>query len=171
MGIISSLFESSKITFNEFTSNAPILFFFMKVEYAPHCSFRIRYHMVFVVKYRKDLISDDIRNFLKEIFLGIENRYYMKFHAVGTDEDHLHILVEARPRYSPSNIMQICKSISAKEIFKKFPIIKEELWGGHFWTEGGHIDTVGDGYDVEKIKEYIKNQGRNSGQLKLIDFS
>ncbi len=142
----------------------------MKVEYAPHCSFRIRYHMVFVVKYRKDLISDEIKKYLKDIFLEIEKRYYFKFHAFGTEEDHLHILVEARPRYSPSEIMQTCKSITAKEIFKKFPEIKEELWGGHFWTEGGHIDTVGDGYGEEKIKQYIKNQGGNPNQLKLINF-
>ena len=142
----------------------------MKVEFAPHCSFRIRYHMVFVVKYRKDLISEEIFQYLKEIFLGITKRYYLNFHAIGKDEGHLHILVEARPRYSPSEIMQICKSISAREIFKKFPEIKEELWGGHFWTEGGHIDTVGDGYGEEKMKEYIKNQGRNSNQLKIINF-
>jgi putative transposase len=142
----------------------------MNVEYAPHCSFRIRYHMVFVVKYRKNIFTEDIFIFLKEIFLGITKRYYLNFHAIGFEEDHLHILVEARPRYSPSQIMQICKSISAKEIFKKFPEVKEELWGGHFWTEGGHIDTVGDGYGEEKMKEYIKNQGRNPNQLKLINF-
>ena len=142
----------------------------MKVEYAPHCSFRIRYHMVFVVKYRKDLITEEIFQYFKEIFIGITQRYYLNFHAIGQDEDHLHILVESRPRYSPSEIMQICKSISAKEIFKKFPKVKEQLWGGHFWTEGGHIDTVGDGYGEEKMKQYIKNQGRDPNQLKLISF-
>jgi len=142
----------------------------MDVEYASHCSFRIRYHMVCVVKYRKNLISGEIRDFLKEIFVGITKRYYLHFHAVGTDGNHLHILVGARPRYAPSKIMQICKSITAKQIFKKFPEIKEELWGGHFWTEGGHIDTVGDGYGEEKMKEYITNQGRDASQLKLIQF-
>ena len=118
----------------------------MKVNYAPHCSFRIRYHMVFVVKYRKSLINKNVFAFFKEILKGIEKRYYLKFHAVGHENNHLHLLVEARPRYSPSEIMQICKSITAKQIFKKFPEIKDELWGGHFWMEGGHIDTVGDGY-------------------------
>lgn len=142
----------------------------MKVEYASHCSYRIRYHMVYVVKYRKDLITEEIFQYFREIFVGITKRYYLNFHAIGQDEDHLHVLVEARPRYSPSEIMQICKSISAREIFKKFPQIKEELWGGHFWTEGGHIDTVGDGYGEEKMKEYIKNQGRNINQLKIINF-
>ena len=126
--------------------------------------------MVFVVKYRKNLITDSMSEYIKKIFDGISKRYYLNFHALGYEGDHFHILVEARPRYSPSQIMQICKSIIAKEIFKQFPEIKKELWGGHFWTEGGHIDTVGDGYGEEKMKEYIKNQGRYSGQLTLISF-
>jgi len=142
----------------------------MKVEHASHCTYRIRYHMVFVVKYRKDLLSDYVSQFLKEILFGIGERYYLQFHAIGTDEDHLHILVEAAPRYSPSQIMMICKSITAKEIFKKFPEIHKELWGGHFWTEGGHIDSVGDGYGEAQMKEYIRNQGRDVNQLKLTFF-
>ena len=143
----------------------------MDVSYASHCSYRIRYHMVFVVKYRKDLLSQEIFFFLKDVFDGISKRYYLNFHAIGSDEDHLHLLVESRPRYSPSEIMQICKSITAKQIFKQFPEVKEELWGGHFWTEGGHIDTVGDGYGEEKMKEYIRNQGRDVSQLKIIQFT
>ena len=126
--------------------------------------------MVFVVKYRKSLISDVVFEFLKDILKGIEERYYLNFHAIGHENNHLHLLVEARPRYSPSEIMQICKSIIAKQIFKQFSEIKEELWGGHFWTEGGHIDTVGDGYGEDKMKEYIKNQGRNINQLRLEFF-
>ena len=127
--------------------------------------------MVFVVKYRKDLITPEIFSYIKEIFDGITKRYYLSFHAIGYEEDHFHALVEARPKYSPSQIMQICKSITAKEIFKKFPDIKDELWGGHFWTEGGHIDTVGDGYGEQQMKNYIKNQGRDCNQLKLILFT
>ena len=143
----------------------------MKIQHAPHCSFRIRYHMVFVVKYRKGLINQDVFDGIKTVFQGIEERYYLKFHAIGHENNHLHVLVEARPRYSPSEIMQICKSISAKQIFKMFPEIKEELWGGHFWTEGGHIDTIGDGYGEEKMKEYIKNQGREAKQFMLSKFN
>jgi putative transposase len=127
--------------------------------------------MVFVVKYRKSLINKKVFEFFKEILKGIEERYYLNFHAIGHENNHIHLLIEARPRYSPSEIMQICKSITAKQIFKKFPEIKQELWGGHFWTEGGHIDTVGDGYGEEKMKEYIKNQGRGISQLMLSSFS
>jgi len=115
----------------------------MKVNYAPHCSFRIRYHMVFVVKYRKSLINKKVFESFKEILKGIEERYYLKFHAFDHENNHLHLLVEARPRYSPSEIMQICKSITAKQIFKKFPEIKDELWGDIFgWRVGTSILLV-----------------------------
>mgnify|MGYP001562074389 CR=1 FL=1 len=142
----------------------------MEVKYACHCSYRIRYHMVFVIKYRKSLIDIEVKDCLIRILKGIEERYYLHFDAVGHEEDHLHLLVETPPRYSPSKIMQICKSITAIQIFKQVPRIKEELWGGHFWTEGGHIDTIGDGYDVKAMKEYIENQGRDKEQLTMWDF-
>ena len=126
--------------------------------------------MVFVIKYRKALITSEIFSELKQIFQGITDRYYLFFQAIGTDRDHLHILVESAPRYSPSTVMQICKSITAKEIFKMFPDVKEELWGGHFWSAGGHIDTVGDGYDVKQMEEYIKNQSATNHQIELFQF-
>ena len=127
--------------------------------------------MVFVLKYRKNLVSDEIFEAIKDILLGVSERYYLNFQAVGSEDNHFHLLIEAAPRYSPSQIMQICKSITAKQLFKRFPEIEEELWGGHFWSEGGHIDTVGDGYDVKKMEEYILNQGGSKKQLRLYQFS
>ena len=140
--------------------------------YACHCSYRIRYHMVFVVKYRKDLITQSLFEFMKQICRGIEERYFLKFDALGYEEDHVHILVRGAPKYAPSRIMQICKSILAIQIFKNFPKIKEEeLWGGEFWTDGGHIDTVGDGRGLDEVKKYILSQGRNPDQLTLFEFN
>ena len=144
----------------------------MELMHACHCAYRIRYHMVFVLKYRKELITNEIFEFMKEICRGIEERYYLKFDAIGHEEDHIHILVRGAPRYSPSRIMQICKSILAIQIFKKFPKIKEEeLWGGEFWSDGGHVDTAGDGRGLDEIKNYILAQGRNVNQLTLFEFT
>lgn len=143
----------------------------MKVRYASHCSYRIRYHMVFVLKYRKDLISDLVFSELKDILEGISFRYHLSFQAVGTDKNHLHLLVESAPRYSPSKVMQVCKSVTAVQLFKRIPELKDILWGGHFWSEGGHIDTVGDGYDVKQMEEYILNQGVSRKQVTLTSFS
>ena len=127
--------------------------------------------MVFVVKYRKELITPEIFDFMKEICREINQRYYLWFEALGYEENHVHLIIEGAPRYSPSRIMQICKSILAIQIFKKFPKIKEEeLWGGEFWTDGGHIDTIGDGRGLEEVKKYVRSQGRSVEQLKLFEF-
>lgn len=144
----------------------------MKVRKACHCSYRIRYHMVFVIKYRKSIITDEVFEFMKTICKGIEERYFLFFDALGHEENHVHFVIEAAPRYSPSRIMQICKSILAIQVFKKFPKIKEEeLWGGEFWSDGGHIDTVGGGRALERVKDYVKNQGRNEDKLVLHEFT
>jgi putative transposase len=89
--------------------------------------------MVFVLKYRKNLLTTEVFDFIKTICKGIEERYFLRFDAIGSDGDHMHLVVEAAPRYSPSRVMQICKSITAIQIFKQFPQIKNELWGGEFW--------------------------------------
>ena len=123
------------------------------------------------MKYRKKLISDEIFDFLKVIFEGIHERYFLNFEALGSDGDHLHILVEGAPRYSPSRIMQICKSITAIQVFKKFPKLREELWNGEFWSDGGHIDTVGDGRGLDQVKKYVLDQGGDPNQLKLFEFT
>ncbi len=62
----------------------------MEVKHACHCTYRIRYHMVFIMKYRKYLISDEIFDFIKTICEGIKKRYYLNFDAIGSDGDHLH---------------------------------------------------------------------------------
>ena len=127
--------------------------------------------MVFVVKYRKSLISSEVFEFMKEICRGIEERYFLFFDAIGHENNHVHIVVEGAPRYSPSRIMQICKSILAIQIFKKFPEIKEEeLWGGEFWSDGGHIDTIGDGRALTAVKNYVLNQGRDEKKLISYEF-
>ena len=83
---------------------------------------------------------------------------------MGTDGDHIHLFVGAAPKYAPSRVMQILKSISAREIFKRFPEIRKQLWGGEFWSDGGYIGTVGDGVTSEIVKRYVREQG--SGEAK-----
>ena len=143
----------------------------MQVERAAHCTYRIRYHMVMCVKYRKKMLLEQSRiEFLKEIMQGLALRYYFKFEAIGIDEDHFHVVLGAAPKYSPSQIMSIIKSWSARLIFKKYPYIRKELWGGEFWSDGGHIDTVSEYGGLDRIKKYVKEQNRDVTQLKLSEF-
>ena len=122
---------------------------------ANHCVYKIRYHLVFCVKYRKRLLFVSGRTeFLRNICTEISERYEFEFDKLGTDGDHVHILVGAPPRYSPSRLKQIIKSITARQLFKRFPEIKEQLWGGQFWNDGGYIGTVVEGV-TEDVYEII----------------
>ncbi len=148
----------------------------MELGKASHCVYKIRYHVVFCLKYRKKLLLEKERmEFLKQILEEIGKRYSFFFETVGTDGDHVHILVGAAPRYSPSSIKQIVKSITAIRFFERFPEIKSKLWGGEFWSDGGFVGTVGEGINTEIIRNYIAKQGSKEEkegfkQMRLINF-
>ena len=142
-----------------------------ELQHACHKVYSIKYHMMFCVKYRKSLfLEDNVVSFFKEVLKNIGERHYLTFETVGIDENHVHLLVQAAPRYSPSRVVQIIKSISAIELFKKFPELKEDLWGGEFWNDAGYIGTVGEGVNADVVRNYIRKQGRSTEQLKLSDF-
>ena len=107
---------------------------------------------------------------MKNVCKGIQERYFIWFEVLGHENNHVHMVIEAAPKYSPSRIIQICKSILAKQIFKRFPKVKDELWEGEFWTDGGHVDTVGDGRALTAVKNYVVNQGRNEKNLISYEF-
>ena len=88
----------------------------------------------------------------------------------------MHVFVDAPPKYSPSNIIRIIKSITAREIFGRFPEIKKDLWGGEFWSDGGYVGTVGDETTANVIRNYVLRQGtkeekKDYRQLKLFKIS
>jgi putative transposase len=132
----------------------------IELKRANHCVYKIRYHMVLVLKYRKKLLyGRDRIDHLMLTLEAISERYDIEFDTIGTDGDHMHVFVGGAPRYAPSKIMQIIKSITAREMLKKFDEIKEVLWGGEFWSDGGYIGTVGEGANDEIIRKYIEKQG------------
>lgn len=143
-----------------------------ELKHACHKVYVIKYHLMFVIKYRKDLfLNEQYTECMKQVLQDIEKRYFLTTETIGFDEDHVHFLMQAAPRYSPSRVVQIVKSITARELFKRFPEIKEELWGGEFWSDGGYIGTVGEGANADIIRSYIKKQGWNDEQLRLVEFT
>ena len=142
-----------------------------ELKHACHKVYVIKYHLMFVVKYRKDLfLNEEYVAFMKGTLEELEKRYFLVTETIGFDQDHVHLLMQAAPRYSLSKVVQIVKSITAKQLFKRFPEIKEELWGGEFWSDGGYIGTVGEGANADIIRNYIKKQRRSDNQLKLVNF-
>jgi REP element-mobilizing transposase RayT len=104
---------------------------------------------------------------LKEVCLGISKRYEITFLEIGTDKDHVHFLVQSVPTYSPKKVVQIVKSITAREVFASCPEVKKQLWGGQLWTDGYYISTVGKHGNEQMISRYIKQQGREKEYKQL----
>ena len=131
------------------------------------------YHLVFPAKYRRVVIDSDVDEVLKDVCLDIEKRYQVKFLEIGTDRDHVHFLVQSVPTYSVTKVVTLIKSITAREIFKRCPQVKKQLWGGEFWTDGYFASTVGKHGNEEMIGKYVKEQGmeyqklHEDGQLAL----
>ena len=118
------------------------------------------------VKYRKQLLkSNKYIEKLKHTICEISKRYWFEIEEMGTDGDHVHLFVGAAPRYAPSKIMQILKSISARQMFQSCSEIKLELWGGEFWSDGGYIGTVSDQTNAEVVKKYIREQGDHQEKI------
>ena len=124
-----------------------------------HCAYDTHYHIVFPVKYRRALLSDEVSKHIKEISKELEQRYELDIDQIGTDGDHVHILVSFHPKYSIGQFVRLYKSITAKQIFLKFPEVKKSLWGGEFWTDSYCVATVGKRGNWSIVEQYVKNQG------------
>ena len=123
------------------------------------------YHLVFPAKYRRVVFDKAVEHKVKDICLDIEKRYEIKFLEIGTDEDHVHFLVQSVPMYSVKKVVQMVKSVTAREIFRCCPEIKKKLWGGEFWSEGYFASTVSKHGDEQMIAKYVKGQGQNYQKL------
>jgi putative transposase len=133
--------------------------------YKRHNKTLLLYHIVFPVKYRKKIIDEEISIFIKDTCLEIGDRYEIVFIEIGTDEDHIHFLVQSVPTMAVDRIVRTIKSITAREVFRVFPAVKRELWGGNFWTSGYYANTVGQYGNAEVIKKYVENQGKKYIQV------
>ena len=139
----------------------------MVVKKATHCAYQTHYHLVFPVKYRKALLSSEVEKAILEIAREIGERYEIEFEQIGCDRDHVHILCSFHPKYSIGEVIRKFKSITARELFKKYPSLRKELWGGEFWTNGYYAATVGEGGNWNIVREYVKKQGEDPDVVQL----
>ena len=96
----------------------------MAIQRTHHAVYDLKYHLVWIPKYRKSVLKGEVAVYVKAVFHQIAEQYEMKIDVVEVVEDHVHMLIYAPPRYSPSQIVQRMKSISAREVFRKFPQVK-----------------------------------------------
>ena len=92
-----------------------------------HCVYDMHYHFVFVVKYRRALLTPEVVTELTRISLEIQERHEIEM--LGADKNHVHLLCAAHPKVAAGDIARIYKSISARELFKALPALRQQLWG------------------------------------------
>ena len=131
----------------------------MDLDNNAHSVFLLHYHLVLVVKYRRQVFDDAISGRAKEIFAYIAPNYNITLEEWNHDKDHVHVLFRGQPNSEISKFINAYKSASSRLIKKEYPEIKKHLWKDMFWSQSYCLISTG-GVTVDIIKEYIQTQGR-----------
>jgi len=130
----------------------------VKLDSNNHSVFLMYYHLVLVVKYRREVIDDIVSDRLKEIFEYIAINYNITLQEWNHDKDHLHILFKAHPNTELSKFINSYKSASSRLVKKEYPQFLKSLWKESFWSRSFCLLTTG-GVPIEIVKRYIEKQG------------
>ena len=125
-----------------------------------HSKFLLKYHIIFVCKYRRKLLFGNIAVCMKDILTDISNKSDFNIEVMETDKDHIHLLVSSEPKLSPLQIVRRLKQESTVRIWSLYPeILQKYFYREHtFWTDGYFVSSIGN-VSQEKIKHYIEHQG------------
>ena len=131
----------------------------MELDSNNHSVFLMYYHLILVVKYRRQVFDNEISDFAKEMFTEIGNKYNISLVEWNHNQDHVHILFKAHPNSELSKFINAYKSASSRLIKRDFPHIRKKLWKEMFWSRSFCLLTTG-GAPIDTIKKYIENQGQ-----------
>lgn len=119
--------------------------------------YSLQYHIVWVTKYRKPILTGsieaDVRQYLLETMQSLEMRPL----AMEVMPDHIHLLVDCKPQLRLSDAVKILKGNTARWLFLKHPELKKQLWGGHLWNPSYFAATVSE-RTLEQVTQYINSQ-------------
>ena len=130
----------------------------MTTESSAHAKYELKYHFVWCPKYRRLALKGNIGKYVARVIYEVAERYDFDVLELAVMPDHVHLFVSAIPSMSPSHLIQIVKSITAREVFRRFPGVKRTLWGGALWERGYFVMSSGKGTTDEMIHRYIRNQ-------------
>lgn len=129
----------------------------MKLDSNNHSVFLLYYHLVLVVKYRRNVFDDDMSNYAKDMFVRLSENYNITLVEWNHDVDHVHILFKAHPNTEMTKFINAYKSASSRLIKRDFPQVKKKLWKEMFWSRSFCLLTTG-GSSIDVVKTYIENQ-------------
>ena len=128
-----------------------------KLTYGRGYVYSLQYHIVWCVKYRRSVLIGKVEDDLKALLYELADEYGFSIEALETMPDYVHMLVDCRPQFFPSDMIKIIKGNTARKLFMTHPELKEKLWGGHLWNPSYCIVTVSD-RSHEMVREYIESQ-------------
>ncbi|MCU5668700.1 IS200/IS605 family transposase [Bacillus cereus] len=129
----------------------------MKLDSNNHSVFLLYYHLVLVVKYRRNVFDDDMSDYAKDMFVRLSENYNITLVEWNHDVDHVHILFKAHPNTEMTKFINAYKSVSSRLIKRDFPQVKKKLWKEMFWSRSFCLLTTG-GSPIDVVKTYIENQ-------------
>ncbi|HDR7768244.1 IS200/IS605 family transposase [Bacillus cereus group sp. MYBK40-2] len=132
----------------------------MKLDSNNHSVFLLYYHLVLVVKYRRNVFDDDISDYAKDMFVRLSENYNITLVEWNHDVDHVHILFKAHPNTEMTKFINAYKSASSRLIKRDFPHVRKKLWKEMFWSRSFCLITTG-GSPIDIVKKYIENQGKS----------
>ncbi|MEC2709530.1 IS200/IS605 family transposase [Bacillus thuringiensis] len=130
----------------------------MKLDSNNHSVFLLYYHLVLVVKYRRNVFDDGMSDYAKEMFVRLSESYNITLVEWNHDIDHVHILFKAHPNTEMAKFINAYKSASSRLIKRDFPQVRKKLWKEMFWSRSFCLLTTG-GSSIDVVKKYIENQG------------
>ena len=133
-----------------------------------HSIYYLRYHVVWVCKYRRRILKPGVTSYLRKLLPKLLRRMPgVTIETIGSELDHLHMVMSIPPKYSISSVLGELKSQSASKLRKKFSWLSKVYWNENIvWSSGFFVSSVS--VDEETIKRYVEHQGcQDSGQLQL----
>jgi putative transposase len=119
--------------------------------------YRIEYHLIWCVKYRRKVLVDAVSDTLKIILKDIAEQNGLKIVALEVMPDHVHMLLSATPQHFIPNFVKALKGASARRLFMAHPELKKALWGGHAWNPSYFVATVSENTRAQ-IRQYVEEQ-------------
>lgn len=143
----------------------------MEYQKRSHSVYLLTYHIVFVTKYRKPVISEAIGDFMKNHSSYLCRRFGGELIAAETDTDHIHLLVSLPPQVCPADLIRTLKTQLSKEVHRDpeyDAYVKQYLYGNvPLWSPSYFIATTGSSV-MEKVREYINGQRTDAHKRKYV---
>jgi len=127
----------------------------MKARRGAHTVYRLACHFVWIPRYRHQALTGDVARRLEELIREICAAQDWAIEALTVRPDHVHLFVSCPPRDAPARVMNVVKSLTARELYTEFPRLRRSHWGGKLWADGYYVGSAGEHVTPDLIKKNI----------------